>query len=255
MSDNYLLRKFSIFLALLIMFFNQGQVLSEEIVKAENIKLAVKEFLASHGINGTAKIDPLVKMKPCENALAVAPYRGQFKTLTVSCPDSQGWRLILAIRSDIDSQSGFENYPVRGNAKSHKTNKIQVWVANRTLRSGTVILPDHISLELWDGTLSQSFQKLNPPFGRKLRKTVTTGKPVRERHLIPHWDIRKGENATLKSSNGSINIITSVMALENAFVGERVRVKNFTSDREMLAYLGKNNIFQIQPLKMFTVSR
>ena len=96
----------------------------------------------------------------------------------------------------------------------------------------------------------QVFYKKNPPLGRQLKRTITDGKPVRERQLLTSWDIEKGESATLESNYGKINILTSVMSLENAFIGERVKVLNLNSNKEILAYLRKNNIFQLEPLKI-----
>ena len=237
----------------LFLIFPPSSLLANEMSStAKQIQEAVGLFFEDRNLSGAAKIDPLIIMDTCNTGIQVSQHRGQLKTLGVSCKDKEGGSLIVSARlNDDKSLNKLKNYR-RYDSPDHKDSSFnyKVWVTTRTLRAGTVLMPDHIELKYWQGSSSQVFKKRNPPLRRQLRRTITTGKPVRERHLEASWDIIKGENATLEIKNGKINILTGVRSLENAFIGEKVKVQNVRSNREFLAYLKKNNIFQLEPLKI-----
>ena len=235
------------------LIFSPSLLLANEMSStAKQIQEAVGLFFENRNLSGSAKIDPLIIMDTCDSGIQVSQHRGQLQTLGISCKDPEGWSLIVSARLNDENSSNKLKNSSRYGRLGHKdpSSNYKVWVTTRTLRAGTVLMRDHIELKIWQGSSSQVFKKRNPPLGRQLRRTITTGKPVRERHLEASWDIIKGENATLESKYGKINILTSVKSLENAFIGEKVKVLNVRSNREFLAYLKKNNIFQLEPLKI-----
>ncbi len=246
------------FLFIFLIFISNNLFAYEMSNTAEAIHQAVRIFFEDKNIEGSAKIDPLIKKKLCTSDLRVSRHRGQLRTLLISCNENNGWDLLVSTRINdrklvkktknlhSNSNANLSNFPAPGR---------KVWVTTRTLRKGTVLMPNHIKLDFLKGSKAQVFYNNNPPLGRQLKRTITEGKPIRERQLMPSWDIEKGESATLESNYGKINIFTSVKSLENAFIGERVRVLNLTSNKELLAYLKKNNIFQLEPLKILDYDR
>ena len=241
------------FLLYSILFFSNPLVAYEMSDTAKAIHAAVNLFFEKKNVVGSAKIDPLIKKEPCRSDLSVSEYRGQLRTLMISCKDYEGWDLLVSTRinhKNLVRKSQNRRLQDESNLSRFNSSSRKVWVTTRTLRAGTVLMPEHIELGFLNGSNAQVFYKKNPPLGRQLKRTITDGKPVRERQLLTSWDIEKGESATLESNYGKINILTSVMSLENAFIGERVKVLNLNSKKEILAYLRKNNIFQLEPLKI-----
>ena len=241
------------FLFFSILFFSNSLFAYEISDTAKAIHAAVKLFFEKKNVVGSAKIDPIIKKEPCRSDLSVSEYRGQLRTLMISCKDYEGWDLLVSTRinhTNLVRKSQNFRLQNKSNVPGVNTSTRKVWLTTRTLRAKTVLMPEHIELDFSNGSNAQVFYKNNPPLGRQLKRTITSGKPIRERQLLTSWDIEKGESATLESIHGKINILTSVMSLENAFIGERVKVLNLTSNKEILAYLKKNNIFQLEPLKI-----
>ena len=256
--------KYLVLISLCLGFWTFPIEAKDEQVSAADINNAVQRFLLTQDISGRAKIDSLVSMPFCDKGLDVAPYRGQLTTVTVGCVGLNSWQLILGVKKSRPAKTkarrlSASSKRVLVDNKVRKKSKIKtssdVWVATKTLRSGMVLSHDNVGLRPWYGSLSQGFMGKNSPLGRELKRNITEGQAVRERHLVVAWDIEKGQEAILKSRIGTINVITNVISMENAFIGQRVKVINEDSNKQMLAYLQKTDIFSLQPLKTFPRGR
>ena len=73
--------------------------------------------------------------------------------------------------------------------------------------------------------------------GRKLKQNVSLGFPIRSRHLHLEWVINKGDKIDIIQSAGGINISASGVALENGQKGEKIKVMNLSSEKNLVAWV------------------
>ena len=81
------------------------------------------------------------------------------------------------------------------------------------------------------------FNTIEDLVGRKLKQNVSLGFPIRSRHLHLEWVINKGDKIDIIQSAGGINISASGVALENGQKGEKIKVMNLSSEKNLVAWV------------------
>ena len=81
------------------------------------------------------------------------------------------------------------------------------------------------------------FNNIEDLVGRKLKQNVSLGFPIRSRHLQLDWVISKGDKIDIIKSIGTIFISASGVALENGQKGEKIRVMNLSSEKNLVAWV------------------
>ena len=82
--------------------------------------------------------------------------------------------------------------------------------------------------------------------GRKLKQNISLGFPIRSRHLHLDWVINKGDKIDIVQSEGSVSISASGVALENGQKGEKIRVMNLSSEKNLVAWVLNERKVSIQ---------
>jgi len=109
----------------------------------------------------------------------------------------------------------------------------QVLVAGRFLRRGTVLSAADLRSERRElSALSSGFETAPEALiGKQLRQALTAGAVIPPQIVKTPPAIRQGETVTLIIRRGGMEITSSGIALSNAGLGERLRVRNLASKR------------------------
>jgi flagella basal body P-ring formation protein FlgA len=121
-----------------------------------------------------------------------------------------------------------------------------VIVANRQLPRGTLVTADDIKIERRDvarlhkGYLTHANQVL----GKKIKRSVQNSTVLNPSQLTVQHAVKKGSQVTILAQIGSLQVRMSGKALGNGAIGERIKVENSSSSRQIEATIVSPGIVQ-----------
>ena len=112
-------------------------------------------------------------------------------------------------------------------------------VATRTLRAGTLVGPDDLTLvsAALDGALTDPTQAI----GRETRVAIYAGKPVMAADLGPPTLIERNQLVTLVFRSGGLAISTEGRALDRGAEGDLIKVMNLGSRTTVTGRIGPDS--------------
>ena len=152
-------------------------------------------------------------------------------------------------------KSGFTSVGVRCN--DHKPWKIfigaqiqqfaDVWVARVAISRGTVLTRDHVGLEQREisRTIAQHVPSTQTPVGLVTKRPVRAGDLIQTSALVKQKSVRRGDRVTLIARKNGLEIRALATALTDGAMGDRIRVKNRSTNKELEGILRKGNIVHI----------
>lgn len=161
-------------------------------------------------------LDPRLRLPKCQAALeAFLPSGARTAgntSIGVRCPDAKPWILYLSANIQIHDQ---------------------VLVAKRFLRRGTILSAADFQSERRELSTLPSGYETDPQqlIGRQLQRALMAGKVIPPRSVKIPPAVRRGETVTLVAGQSGIEITSSGIALNDARIGERLRVRNERSQR------------------------
>ncbi|WPL19769.1 Flagella basal body P-ring formation protein FlgA precursor [Thiorhodovibrio winogradskyi] len=203
-----------------------GLPTAEEIEPVTNIQRAAKTFLYRHagGERGASvkiivdPIDPRLRLKLCEHDLQTSLAPGARKTgntsVKIQCQGPVRWSLFVSARVERFGD---------------------VLVAASPISRGRLITPADVKLERREtgGILTGYFEDLSDAVGMQARRSVRPGTVLNDSHLkTPLW-VERGQLVQLLSETTGIRVSMSGEALEDGGAGDRIRVRNRSSQREL----------------------
>lgn len=201
-----------------------GLTAAEEIEPVINIQRAARTFLhhEAGGERGAEvkitvdPIDPRLRLKLCEHDLQASLAPGARKTgntsVKIQCLGPVRWSLFVSARVERFGE---------------------VVVATGPLNRGSMVMPTDVKLERREtGTLLGGyFDDLTDAVGMQVRRSLRPGDVVTDSDLkTPLW-VERGQLVRLLSGGSGIRVSMSGEALEDGGAGDRIRVRNNSSDR------------------------
>ncbi|WPL10601.1 MULTISPECIES: flagellar basal body P-ring formation chaperone FlgA [Thiorhodovibrio] len=201
-----------------------GLAATEEIEPVTNIQRAAKTFLHHvAGGDGGAKVkvsvdpvDPRLRLKLCEHDLQASLAPGARKTgntsVKIQCQGPVRWSLFVSARVE------------RFGA---------VVVAAGPLNRSSMVMPTDVKLEQREtgALLGGYYDDLTDTVGMQVRRSLRPGDIITDSHLkTPLW-VERGQLVRLLSEGGGIRVSMSGEALEDGGAGDRIRVRNNSSER------------------------
>ena len=80
---------------------HDAPAMAGDLISGAQLKDHVRSVLMSRGLNSRPVISDTRQFRACENPLQVTPMFGGYKTVRLTCPDVDGFK--IAIRTQIDS--------------------------------------------------------------------------------------------------------------------------------------------------------
>lgn len=175
----------------------------------ESIRSAALSTL-DPGSEGEATLDAGLRLPACPMPLQ-ARATGT-ATVEVSCPQAGGWRLFVPVKQRREQA---------------------VLVLNRGLAAGEILAAADIGTVRRD-TARIAGAVLSDPqlaIGRVARRTLSAGSLLSASDLVAPRLVRRGDNVSLVSRRGGIEVRVAGRALGDAGEHERVSVENLSSRR------------------------
>ena len=232
-----------VFALLIIINGVNKQVNAEEAVKYQphsEITGAVNSFIQdSMGINSDPEslsisvksLDARLNLSRCEIPLKAfwppGASRTGHTTVGIRCNDNKPWKLYVS-----------------ANIKQFK----KVWVATTAIARGTVITESHVALDKRNISAihSEYFDQNSFPVGLEAKRALRAGDVISVLAVEKPIAVKRGERVTVIARMNGLEVRTTAKALNAAAEGDRIKVRNLHSDKELVGILQKNSIVHVK---------
>lgn len=200
-----------------------AEPLSTQSHSHEAIRDTVRAYLASEYADEdklpeieVGKLDSRLRVRHCpeplKTFLPAGGRRAGATTVGVRCDRGKRWTLYVPVK--------IRTYE-------------EIVVAVRALPRRAIIGPSDVKLETREvhharyGYLTQLDQAL----GQSLRRPIAAGKALRPEQIESQQLVRRGQRVTILARTGNLEVRLTGEALMSGAVGERIRIKNASSER------------------------
>ena len=218
----------------------------------------INATLEKQSINGEPLVNPKQNFIACEEHLNIAPLFQSWKTLKLTCPSNDQWRLLVRVKmisADKISSSGSSSQdaiPVpKPKPASHKPQQthhhLQAVALSRSLAKGEVIIAsDVIMIPITKQQNTGIFIDPDDLIGRRVKTAIHTNKPVYSHQLEPFYMVEQKKPVTIAFSHQGIYVEVAGVSLENGQFGEIIKVENLSSGKTVFGKVIANR--KISPI-------
>jgi len=222
--------------AMLMMFLSLSVVHAVEYESLDNIHHTAQSWLKSHFADRDniefriGHIDDRLNMIKCNTPLDVsrpdsAKTNGH-TTLKVRCNNQKAWQVYIPVRI-------FEY--------------IDVLVANQSLPRGTYLQQSDVTKVKKDVSRLHNgyFTKLSEINDMVTKRSLRKGRILTPGVITPPRLVKRGESITILAKSGTLVIRVKGRALMDGKMGDRIRVKNVRSKRDIQATVVSSGTVQV----------
>lgn len=182
---------------------------------------------------------PIRAFPACGHEPVVSPVNGQWSQAELRCDAPAPWRRVLRLRaSDLPA--------TQRKPAAHVAGSTLAVVVTRPLTRGQRISADDLAIQPTPSRLG-TIHEPESVIGRRVRVSLVPDQPVLERHLEPDYPVSDGEKITLHLSQGEIEIGIAAIALESGWLGDRIRVRPWNSERVVKAEIIAPGQVRVRP--------
>ena len=152
---------------------------------------------------------------------------GGYKTVNLTCPDADGFK--IAVRTQIGQVFADQPEPVMA-PQTDVAKLAKFVVLTKSMQRGEIISADDVMLVQRDTNPGVGyFHDIDDVVGRKAKRAININQIIRSRHLAFDYAIQKEQSVIIESKIGSVTVASAGIAIADAQLGERVKVKNNSS--------------------------
>ena len=215
---------------------------SQENTKHNHTDIAqqAKAFIESELTINHDEMDKMkVAIKPLDNRLQLhqctqplhlfwppGAHKSGHTSIGVRCNDHKPWKIFIGAQ-------------IQRFAK--------VWVAHMAISRGTVLTPDHVGLEQRDisRTITQHIPSTQSPIGLVTKRPLRAGDLIQSSALVKQKSVRRGDRVTLIARKNGLEIRALATALTDGATGDKIRVRNQSTKKELEGILRTGNIVHV----------
>jgi flagella basal body P-ring formation protein FlgA len=197
-----------------------------DMISGAELKDHVRSVLMARGLDSRPMISDTRQFRACDTPFEVTPMFGGYKTVRLTCPDVDGFK--IAVRTQIDSFVDDETETVPTADRAAAFTKFVV--LTKSLQTGEIISADDVKLVSRDTNPGVGyFRDINDVVGRKAKRAININQIIRTRHLELDYAIQKDQSVIIESKIGPVTVVSAGIAVDDAQLGELVKVKNDSS--------------------------
>ncbi len=193
----------------------------------ESIRKAAESYATAEAADLDGKtvvtagdLDTRLRLSRCQEPLETFTPSGRSNisriTVGVRCNSEKSWTLYVPVSISIQKE---------------------IAVATRELSRGQVLTHKDVRLEERDvAPLRRGyFQSQEEVIGKKLKRSIRMSDPITPPKITTPVAVKRGSKVMILASTGAIQVRMNGKALDNGSVGERIKVENQNSRREIEA--------------------
>ena len=198
-----------------------------ELFSGAQLKDHVRAVLISRGLDSRPVISNSRRFRACKAPIQVKPMFGGYKTVRLTCPDVDGFK--IAVRTRIDSFVDDKETEMIPNLDG-EAGIARFVVLTKSLQKGELIGADDVKLiQRHTNPGVGHFRRVDDVVGRKAKKALTINQIIRARHLELDYVIQRDQSVIIESKIGAVTVVSAGISVDDAQLGDRVRVKNSSS--------------------------
>jgi flagella basal body P-ring formation protein FlgA len=176
------------------------------------------------------RLDRRLRLKECDQPLESYTPNEKLKigntTVGVRCNGSSPWSLFVPVTVKVMAE---------------------IVVANRNMPRGSIIGQGDLTLEKRDlARLHRGYMEdATSAIGKKLRNRVRKHQVITPSQLDVPLAVKRNNRVIIQASNSTIQIRMVGKALENGGIGETIRVRNISSNKEIDAKIISSGIVEV----------
>ena len=197
-----------------------------ETVSGAQLKDYVRTVLMSRGLQSAPVISDNRRFRSCIAPLEVTPMFGGYKTVNLTCPDADGFK--IAVRTQIGQVFDDQSEQVASQMDVARLAKFVV--LTKSVQRGEIISAVDVMLVQRAANPGVGyFYDIDDVVGRRAKRAININQIIRSRHLEFDYAIHKDQAVIIESKIGSVTVVSAGIAIADAQVGELVEVKNKSS--------------------------
>ena len=208
-----------------------------QFVYGKDINQNIIDVLAEQGLVAQPSLDDGRRFRACNAALDIMPLQGSFRTVTVKCPDQDGWNIAVRTRIGKTVILAAKEHPKVLAAKEHPKvtpEMMMVVTMNRSVKKGAFITAADVKLApVSRKTSKHYFTRIQDVVARKAIRNIGIDRVVEARQLELNYAIRAGQKVTIEHKIGPVQVLSEGIALSDAQLGDTARILNTKSKREV----------------------
>ncbi len=164
------------------------------------------------------RLDNRLRLKQCSEPLESYTPQGNKHmgkiTVGIRCNGTTPWSLFVPVTVKVMTK---------------------IVVATNDLPRGSIIQPGDVTMELRDiSRLHRGYlEDTKAAVGKKLRQRAGRDKVITPSKLVTPLTVKRNNRVIIRASNKTVNVSMTGKALQNGSIGQVIRVKNESSNREV----------------------
>jgi len=178
------------------------------------------------------RIDSRLRLRHCQDGLEawLPPGRhlnGGNTTVGVRCHGPVEWRVFVPVSLRVVAP---------------------VVVLQDVVQRGEIISPEHVTIEERDTSALRRdyFRSVDEVMGMRLRRNLSPGTVIEPGHLEIRRLIERGQRVRLVASGESVNVSMAGRALQDGAKGQRIKVENLSSGKELEGVVASDGTVEIR---------
>lgn len=203
----------------------------------EDIRQAVEDYvreefqtLGTISAVEVSQLDPRLKLARCAQALAAFTPNGQRRlgnaTIGIRCNSERPWTLYVPVRI---------------------TSSVNILTARRPLARGSILTEQDLAIVERDasGLPYGFFTDPDALLGQQLKRPMRPGEVFSPAMVTPAPVVQRGQDVWIAVQTDGINVSMQGEALADGATGERIRVRNLSSNRVLEAEVVNSNLVRV----------
>ena len=212
---------------------------SQEQISGSNLTKLVIERLNKEGLSSQPVIKKNRVFSGCINDNVVISKRDKsWKTVKVTCRTNQLWN--YTFRTKLAGSTAIVNtdkpHDLLKESIAKKTRAVFV-LKNHKKKGDKVEESDLILSQEKKFLSADAFDDLDNILGKHLRRSLRKGTILKANHLSPAWLVYKNQKIMIEHKIGEIYVKVKGLALSNGAKGDRILVKNISSNKTVEGFV------------------
>jgi flagella basal body P-ring formation protein FlgA len=207
---------------------------SYETISGATLKTLVNKMLLGRDFVGNPEINDDRSFKACGSDIVIEPLFGGFKTVRLTCPDEDGFKLAVKTnampKKKMPEEFSLFSSDVGNHSQKPKVAFQQIVALTKSVSRGEILSEADVKvLRVKNKANVGYFVTTADVIGRKTKRALSVGDILLNRHLEPNWDIKENQKVIIETRVGSLVVSTLGTAIANGQIGELLLVKNHDS--------------------------
>ena len=212
---------------------------SQEQISGSNLAHLIIERLNKEGLDSQPVIkEDRIFFGCTDNKVVIKKRYESWKTVELTCQTNKSWRYTFRNKLDNPIAAGKTHKPHDLLKESAPKNSSTVFILKHSKKKGAQVEKSDLVLSEEKKIHSiGAFNDLKEILGKRLKRSLRKGAILKANHLNPDWLVYKNQKVTIEHNIGEIYVKMNGIALSNGAKGERILVKNISSNKTVEGFV------------------